>query len=144
MRKGLVALVAVCFFSSCLKRVEFDKNELAHLDGFDVYNERTVYVPGMMPVTNGKTTTMMPTTVPATVTDRPYRMIDRDGQVFDFNSNSRLYLICRDRPEQGGRFKNVAVNVERFRGSLMEGGLVDVPLEQVGHARSEERRVGKG
>ncbi len=146
MRNAPVLLVctALVLLTGCHKRIHIPASELSHLDGYDVYNERSVMVavPVNHPGPNGTLTTGTGQ-AERQVTDRPYRMVTPEGQVIDFTSNTHLYLISKQNEEQGGRFKNIQVDEQAFRGTLLTGQAIQLQRTDIERAEVDGIHAGK-
>jgi hypothetical protein len=124
-----VAAMAL-LISGCYSTYVIRPGELKHLDGYDVHNEGSaVVVTGAYSAT-GRPGSATPTYSTVPVTDRPYRMIDEDGDARDFNSTTELF-IGTPQGKIGGKWWNIRVSEEALSGQLKTGENVKVPLAQV-------------
>lgn len=135
-RSVSILLLAAPLLGACSTTYHFRPAELTHLDGYDVYNERTV------PMVVGATR-YGPVVGNVPVTDRPYRMVDYEGVPVDFSSQTEVFLRLRDSRRVGGRFEKIRVQDDVFSGRTLKGEDVHQPLREVAAAEMDLYSPGK-
>ena len=86
-------------------------SELVHLDGYDIHNERLSNFSGRRGFYS------------VLETDRPYRLVTKDGRAVDFNSRTSLALHTRDGRALPGPYLSMAVDSATFQAVTPNGPL---------------------
>jgi hypothetical protein len=130
--------LALC---GCFSAYRIRPSEISHLDGYDIHNERSalvltgIYAPMGQPGGG-------PIVTPVPVTDRPYRMIDEDGDVHDFSAATELF-VGTPAGKVGGKWWSIKVTEAALRGQLSTGQVVDVPRQQLQSVELKQLSVGR-
>ena len=75
-------------------------------------------------------------------TEKPYQLMDRDGEAHPFNAQSQLYLVDDNGKRKGGSFKLIGLDASAFSGELLDGTKVDVELSMVDRLELDVKDLG--